>query len=134
MPRGGTLLQTPSAGEVAQPDVPTCRLDERLQDVRVRVQATEWDTAIVVTENGVVLGRLGRDALRREDDVSVEDAMTEGPSTVRPSIGVDALLERMARRNNRMALITTPDGRLVGVVRKEDAEARLSARSRDKAE
>jgi len=134
LPRGGTLLQTPSAGEVVRPDVPTCRLDERLQDVRVRVQATEWDTAIVVTENGVVLGRLGRDALRREDNLSVEDAMTEGPSTVRPSIGVDALLERMARRNNRMALITTPDGRLVGVVRKEDAEARLSARSRDKAE
>ena len=114
--------------------MPTCRLDERLQHVRVRVQPTAWDTAIVVTENGVVLGRLGRAALRRDDDVSVEDAMTEGPSTVRPSIGVDALLERMARRNNRTALVTTPDGRLVGVVRKEDAEARLSARSRDEAE
>lgn len=131
LPRAGTQPEVASAGDVALRDVPTCRLEERLQDVRARVRGVSWDTAIVVTDTRVVLGRLGRGALRREDDVSVEDAMTEGPSTVRPSIGVNALLERMARRKNRTALVTTPDGRLVGIVRKEDAEARLSARGRD---
>lgn len=132
--REGTQTEVPCAGDVARHDVPTCRLDERLQDVRARARRAGWDTAIVVTDTGVVLGRLGRAALRREDDVPAEDAMTEGPTTVRPSIGVDALLKRMAKRNNRTALITTPDGRLVGIVRKEEAEARLSARSRDAAE
>ena len=103
--------------------MPTAALDERLQEVRRRVLDAGWDTCIVVAENRVVLGRLGRKALHSEKDVPVEDAMRSGPSTVRPSIGASAAVERMAQRNLRTLLITTPDGRLVGVLYREDAEA-----------
>ena len=48
--------------------------------------------------------------------------MTPGPSTVRPSIGVDALLERIRVRKLSSFLVTTPDGRLVGLVLREDIE------------
>ena len=81
-----------------------------------------WDTCIVVNEQRVVLGRLGRKALAADTDESVEEAMTPGPSTVRPSIGVDALLERIRVRKLSSFLVTTPDGRLVSLVLREDIE------------
>ena len=111
-----------TAGDVACRDVPTCTLDDRLADVRARVHAAGWDTCIVVTEQRVVLGRLGRKAIASDSESSVEAAMTPGPSTVRPSIGADALLERIRARNLSSYLVTTPDGRLVGLVRRSDLE------------
>jgi CBS domain-containing protein len=103
--------------------VPTCTLDERLADVRERVRAAGWDTCIVVNEQGVVLGRLGRKAIAADTDETVEQAMSPGPSTVRPSIGTDALLERMRPRNLNSYLVTIPDGRLVGLVRRGELES-----------
>ena len=111
-----------TAGDAARRDVPTCALDEPLVAVRERVRASGWDTCIVVTEQRVVLGRLGRKALASNSDESVEEAMSPGPSTVRPSIGPDALLERMRSRNLTSYLVTTPDGRLVGLVRRDELE------------
>jgi len=48
--------------------------------------------------------------------------MSPEPSTVRPSIGDDALLERIHARDLTSYLVTTPDGRLVGLVRLDDIE------------
>src|SRR5712691_10037548 len=92
LPREGTNVPERTAGDVAHRDVPTCTLDDPLADVRERVRAAGWNTCIVVNEQHVVLGRLGRKALAADSDESVEEAMTPGPSTVRPSIGADALL------------------------------------------
>jgi CBS domain-containing protein len=61
-------------------------------------------------------------ALAANSDESVERAMTPGPSTVRPSIGADALLGRIRERNLTSYLVTTPDGRLVGLVLRSDLE------------
>lgn len=102
--------------------MPTCTLDERLAEVRERVRAAGWDTCIVVNEERVVLGRLGRKALAASDERSIAEAMSPGPSTVRPSIGAEALLERIRARDLTSFLVTTPDGRLVGLVRRADLE------------
>jgi len=120
LPREGTNVPTRSAGDVARRDVPTCGLGDRLGDVQERVRAAGWDTCIVVNEQRVVLGRLGRRALASEDDVLVEEAMTPGPTTIRPSIGADPLLERMRERELTSYVVTTPDGTLVGVVLRDD--------------
>jgi CBS domain-containing protein len=122
LPREGTKVPNRSAGMVARTDVPTCRRDERLVDVRRRVRAAGWDTCVVV-EDRVVLGRVGAKALASEEDISAEEGMSPGPSTVRPSIGADALLRRMRERNVRSFLVTTSDGRLVGLVRRSDLES-----------
>jgi Mg/Co/Ni transporter MgtE len=122
LPRAGTDIPPRTAGDVAHRDVPTCTLDEPLDEVRGRVRGAGWNTCIVVNEQRVVLGRLGRKALAAESDESVEAAMTPGPSTVRPSIGTDALLERIRARNLTSLLVTTPDGRLVGLARLQDLE------------
>jgi predicted transcriptional regulator len=74
-----------------------------------------------------VLGRLGREAIGSDDDQSVEEAMTEGPSTVRPSIRLDALVQRMQSKNLNSLLVTTPDGKLVGLVLRSQAEERLNS-------
>jgi CBS domain-containing protein len=86
------------------------------------VRGAGWDTCIVVNEQRVILGRLGRKAIAADGDESVEEAMTAGPSTVRPSIGADALLERIRSRNLTSFLVTTPDGRLVGLVLRSELE------------
>src|ERR671936_379067 len=70
----------------------------------------------------MALGRLGRKAVASDNDESVEEAMSPGPSTVRPSIGTDALLERMRSRNLTSYVVTTPDGRLVGLMRRDELE------------
>jgi CBS domain-containing protein len=130
LPRDGKLTEIPSAGEVARRDVPTCTLDDDLRAVRRRVRDEGWDTCFVVTDDRVVLGRLGRRALASDGQSTVEDAMSEGPSTVRPSIGIDALIERMDERDLTTFPVTTPDGRLVGLVRRTDAEKALASGSR----
>jgi CBS domain-containing protein len=122
LPRGGTNVPERTAADAVHRDVPTCALDEPLAAVRARVRASGWDTCIVVSDQRIVLGRLGRKAVASNSDESVEEAMSTGPSTVRPSIGTDALLERMCSRNLTSYLVTTPDGRLVGLVRRDELE------------
>jgi Mg/Co/Ni transporter MgtE len=100
--------------------VATCGLADELAAVRKRARAAGWDTCIVLKEERVVLGRLGRKAIAGDSDETVESAMTEGPSTVRPSIGTDALLDRMRERDLTSLLVTTPDGKLVGLARRSD--------------
>src|SRR6266446_5209794 len=122
LPHEGTNVPELLAGDVAHREVPTCALADRLAEVRERVRATDWDTCIVVNKQRVVLGRLGRKALAADTDESVEEAMRAGPSTVRPSIGTKALLERIRARNLTSILVTTPDGRLVGLVLRAEVE------------
>ena len=86
---------------------------------------------MVVNASGVVLGRLGRKALGSEEEVAVEAVMTAGPSTARPSIALAAIVERMQSQKLTSALVTRSDGRLVGVLRRRDAEAALDAASSD---
>ena len=119
------------AGEHVRADVPTCGLEERLQEVRRQFTAAGWDTCIVVNASGVVLGRLGRKALASEQDVTVDAAMTAGPSTVRPSITLAEICERMQSQKLTSAVVTRSDGRLVGVLRRTDAEAALNAAAFD---
>lgn len=52
--------------------------------------------------------------------------MSEGPGTMRPDVPVEKLVERLHERDLQTAVVTTSDGRLVGVVRREEAESRLA--------
>lgn len=125
LPLAGRRDSATRVGAHAPTDVPTCRLGEPLREVCERVHKSGWDTCFVVDESRVVLGRLGRSALARGGDVSVEEAMTPGPSTVRPSFELDKALERMQTQRLSNLPVTRPDGVLVGVIRREDAERAL---------
>ena len=122
LPLEGTNGSETRAGAHVRADVPTCGLNDRLQVVCEHLEQSGWDTCFVVDERGVVLGRLGRRAIREQTDVSAGEAMTPGPSTIRPSARLEAMVERMQRQNLTNLPVTTSDGRLVGLLTLHDAE------------
>jgi CBS domain-containing protein len=113
------------AGAHVRRDVPTCAADERLKHVCERLDESGWDTCFVVDERRVVLGRIGRRAIRARENVTAEEAMTPGPSTIRPSARLEAMVERMRRQKLTNLPVTTSDGRLVGLLTLRDAEEGL---------
>lgn len=115
------------AGAHVRTGVPTCRLDDRLQAVCEQLEESGWDTCFVVDAQRIVLGRLGRRAFRARADVSAEEAMTPGPSTIRPSARLDDVVERMRTQRLTSLPVTTSDGRLVGLLTRADAEQALRA-------
>jgi CBS domain-containing protein len=92
-----------------------------------RLDESGWDTCFVVDERRVVLGRIGRRAIRGREDVSAEQAMTLGPSTIRPSVRLRDVVERMRTQKLRSLPVTTSDGRLVGLLLREDGERALAS-------
>jgi Mg/Co/Ni transporter MgtE len=94
--------------------------------LRGRIQASPYGFALVVSRGGVLLGRVRRSALGDDPEASAEDVMEPGPSTVRPDSDLGSLVERLRKRELKTAVVTTPDGRLVGVLRRAHAEAVVS--------
>jgi Mg/Co/Ni transporter MgtE len=127
LPLEGRRPSGTRVGAHARTDVPACGPQDRMPEVRERVRAAGWDTCFVTNEHGVVLGRLGRTALGGDDDLSVEEAMTPGPSTVRPSLELETAVERMRAQNLTTLPVTRSDGVLIGVIRREDAEQALES-------
>jgi CBS domain-containing protein len=122
----GTNESDTRAGAHVRRDIPTCRLDDRLQVVFERLDETGWDTCFVVDDRRVVLGRIGRRAIRGGENVSAEEAMTPGPSTIRPSARLEDAVERMRKQNLTNLPVTTSDGRLLGLLARRDAERELA--------
>jgi CBS domain-containing protein len=120
-PIEGTGAAQPRAGGVARADVPTCGLDERLGEVRERVKAAGWDACVVVNQERVVLGLLRAEELDGDPDSRIEQAMRPGPSTYRPHVPVAELAHTLVDHDVPNAPITTSDGRLVGLLLRDDA-------------
>jgi CBS domain-containing protein len=120
LPVEGTSAQQPRLVDVLQRDVPTCSLGERLGDVRDRVAAAGWDACVVVSSGNVVLGLLRARELQAEPQHLVDQVLRPGPSTYRPFVPVEELRGIMSDRNLESSPVTTSDGRLVGLVRRQD--------------
>lgn len=127
LPLEGAEGSETRAGAHVRTDVPTCRPHDHMREVCERLDESGWDTCFVVDERRVVLGRLGRRVIRGRDDVSAEQAMTLGASTIRPSARLRDVVERMQRQKLTNLPVTTSDGRLVGLLLREDAERALGA-------
>jgi len=122
LPLEGTNGSETRAGAHVRTDVPTCQPGDRLQDVCEQLDESGWDTCFVVDQRRVVLGRIGRRAIGGREDVFAEEAMAPGPSTIRPSARLEAMVERMQRQTLTNLPVTTSDGRLVGLLSLRDAE------------
>jgi CBS domain-containing protein len=122
LPREGAKAAERRALDFAHDDVVTCDLGARVGDVRERVGASPYRFAFVVAGGGMVLGRLRRAALEGDPDARAEDVMEPGPSTVRADTPAADLLERLTRQDLTSAVVTDPEGRLMGVVRRADLE------------
>ncbi len=123
LPTEGTHADIPRPGRFAK-HVTTCRLDERLPVVGARAGAA--GLCVVTTDAGIVLGRLRKRELERDEDVPVETVMETGPTTVRYDEFLPDLVERMRKANVESILVTKPSGELVGLLYRRDAEAVLA--------
>lgn len=119
LPRDGTAAATPRAGDLLRSDVPTCGIEERVGSVRERVDRSGYDFCLVVNEHNVLLGRLRRAALEGDPEARAGEVMEAGPSTVRPSRSLQDLL---SSGRTPVFLVTTPHGRLLGVLNRAEAE------------
>ena len=122
LPLEGRADTDTRVARLVRADAPTCRLDELVAEVAERV-ADDWQICVVTNDENIVLGLLGRRALSSDMDRRIEDAMTAGPSTIRPSARLDAIAKRMRDQDLTRIIVSRSDGVLVGVLRREDLEA-----------
>jgi CBS domain-containing protein len=126
LPLEGEKAGEPRAIDFAIREVVTCGLQETIGAVRERVAQSRHRFTFVVSEDGVLLGRLRKAALEGDPGARAEDVMEPGPSTSRPDTPPAELLAKLERRQLRTAVLSDPDGRLLGVVRRDDLAAALS--------
>jgi predicted transcriptional regulator len=122
LPTEGTEAGRPRVKAALRDDVVTCRLDEKVGQVLSRIAESPYGFALAVSPNGVLLARLRRSRCEGKEAARVEEVMEEGPSTVRPDTEAGGLVERLRDRDLQTAVVTTPEGRLMGVVRRSDLE------------
>jgi CBS domain-containing protein len=125
-PIEGKLAGVPKIGNATQRDVPTCSPSEKVEAVRERVRKAGQDGCVVVSKERVVLGLLREKELDAAPEATAEEAMRNGPATFRPDEPVEKIAKSMRERGSSAILVTTSDGRLVGLLYREDAE-RLAA-------
>ena len=119
LPSEGRDADRRTAGHFARRDVATCNLGDDADEARRAIAASPYAFALVLGSDDVLLGRLRASGSGR----SVEQSMEPGPSTIRPDTSIEHVAHTMAEHNLKTMLVTTPEGRLIGVVRREDAEA-----------
>ncbi len=126
-PREGKATDEIWIGDVADGNVPTCTLTERIGDLRDRVRADGRDTCVVINAQGIVLGLLRKRALEASPEATAEEVMASGPKTFRPNVTLQELLKSMRDHDIQTnSLVTTLHGRLVGVISRADAEATIA--------
>jgi Mg/Co/Ni transporter MgtE len=124
LPVEGTHAELPTAGSLARHDAATCSLDESVGEVLRRIDASPYGFALVLGRGGVLIGRARRSALQSaEHGGNLESALEPGPSTIRPHLTVDELRDRLERSDVKTLVVTTPGGRLLGVVRRDEVPA-----------
>jgi Mg/Co/Ni transporter MgtE len=116
-----------TAGRVARDDYVRCGPDDRAGEVLPRVERSIYPFGLVASDDGRLLGRVRASDLRSAPaDTAVSQIMELAPATNRPHRAAKDVAKRLADRDLRWTIITTPDGRLLGVASRADLE-RLAA-------
>jgi hypothetical protein len=99
--------------DVVDREPPTCSTDTSLREL------PNGRSVVVVSGDRTVIGRISSRQSRDEPGVAA-DVLQPGPTTVRAHEPLLPLLERMAKAHVTEMLVTTPEGRLLGVVHVPD--------------
>lgn len=103
-------------------DVVRCAPDDRVGNVRAAVQSSPYPFALITAPHGVLVGRVRASQLDGDPEQAVQEIMELAPSTVRPHRSAKDLAQQLADRDLRWAIVTTPEGHLLGVVSRADLE------------
>ncbi|MCA1737225.1 MAG: hypothetical protein LC739_14340 [Actinobacteria bacterium] len=129
LPTEGTTDKEQRVGDATRPDIPTCRPDEPIEEVRSRVSVAGWEMCVVMDCDGIVIGRLRELATEASSELTADQVMEPGPTTVRPDGLLQPLIERMDRRGTPDVLVTTPQGTLIGILFRDEAKRLLAGES-----
>jgi Mg/Co/Ni transporter MgtE len=111
-----------------RPPTVTCRPDMLAGQIRSELEPGPDSICAVTNVEGIVLGRVRWTDLPADDDVRAEEFMVLGPATVRPAGEGLGLVDRMRKAGVTTILVTTPKGRLVGTLYRDDAERLIRER------
>jgi CBS-domain-containing membrane protein len=75
-----------------------------------------------------VLGRLRGEALKAPAETMTEAVMEPGPTTTRPDEPLTKLVPRLRDKHVERIIVTTLDGRLVGITERRTTERVLAER------
>jgi rhodanese-related sulfurtransferase len=117
---GGTTADV-TALTLLRRDVATCAIDDAPADVSARIERSPYGFALALSADRVVLGRVRRSRLAEaRGEARVEEVMDFGPSTIRPHTAVADLAARVGASDVQTLIVTDPEGRLLGVVRRSE--------------
>ena len=97
-----------------------CRATVRIADVRESIERSPYPFALITSDDGTLLGRARSSALDPASDRPVWDVAEPGPKTFRPHLSGEKVAGVLADKSLRWAIVTTPEGRVLGVASRED--------------
>ena len=130
-PVEGELAHLPKLGDIARDDVVTCRLEDQVGGVGARIEASSYPFGLVTSSSAVILGRLRSSMLDCDPALRAEQVMEPGPKTFRPHKSAAGVAAELAERDLRWAIVTTPEGELIGVAARVELEAASDAAAPD---
>jgi hypothetical protein len=113
----------PKVGDYARDDVVTCALDDEVGVVGRRIEPSPYPFGLVLSGGGVLLGRLRSSMLDCDPRLRADEVMGPGPKTFRPHVPAVAIAAELGKRGFRWAIVTTPEGELIGVAARAELEA-----------
>lgn len=116
MPTEGQLTAEETVRGNLRTDVPTCGLDQNLQDA-MRL-ASGWKFCIVINKARVVLGLLNLESAADKEG-TVEEHMKPAPLTIRPGASMNETLAYLAEAKTKYVLVTKSSGELIGVITRD---------------
>ena len=119
----GEQANEPKLGDFAHDDVVTCALADQVGAVGARIEESAYPFGLVVSDGGVLLGRLRSSMLDCDPRLRAEEVMEAGPKTFRPHKSAGGIARELAERDLRWAIVTTPEGELIGVATRRELEA-----------
>ena len=119
LPLEGERLGAPIAGRVICDDVVLCRPTDRIADVRESIERSPYPFALIPSDDRTLLGRAPCSALDPAPDRPVWEVAEPGPKTFRPHVSTEQVAGALADKGLRWAIVTTPEGRVLGVASRE---------------
>ena len=123
LPIEGKLAHTATIGGLADRNVPTCHLTEKLSEVRDRLHGDAWKICVVINDTRSVLGLLRNEVVENSNQF-VDRFMASGPATFRPHVTVEQIADYIREKKLDTILVTTSDGRLIGALDEADLGTR----------
>lgn len=106
LPHEGAEAHVPRVADVAEHDVATCGLHERVGDLQERVRAAGRDVCVVIDADRIVLGIVNAEALRGDPATVVESIMKPDPVTFRPHLRTGEIPDYVRKRRGGKWLIS----------------------------